>query len=63
MIAIKRGDTMREVAERYRLADMSLDRMLVALYRANAEQFDGKNMNRIKAGKILRMPNQDELMQ
>src|SRR3989338_3740481 len=36
--------------------------MLVALYRANADQFDGKNMNRIKAGKILRLPEQSELM-
>ncbi|MDO8263968.1 MAG: FimV/HubP family polar landmark protein [Gallionella sp.] len=52
---------MREVAERYRLADMSLDRMLVALYRVNADRFDGKNMNRIKAGKILRLPSQGEL--
>jgi pilus assembly protein FimV len=35
--------------------------MLVALYRANADLFDGKNMNRIKAGKILRLPHQREL--
>jgi len=60
-IAIKRGDTMREVAERYRLADISLDRMLVALYRVNADIFDGRNMNRIKAGKILRLPKQGEV--
>jgi len=60
-IAIKRGDTLREVADRYRQADMSLDRMLVALYRANANKFDGKNMNRIRAGKILRLPHQNEV--
>jgi pilus assembly protein FimV len=35
--------------------------MLVALYRANADQFDGNNMNRIKVGKILRLPTRDEL--
>ncbi|MBI5625712.1 MAG: hypothetical protein HY935_00680 [Nitrosomonadales bacterium] len=60
-IAIKRGDTMREVADRYRLADMSLDRMLVAFYRANANHFDGNNMNRIRAGKVLRLPHQSEV--
>lgn len=60
-IAIKRGDTMREVADRYRLADMSLDRMLVALYRVNADRFDGKNMNRIRAGKVLRLPHHSEV--
>jgi len=60
-IEIKRGDTLREVADRYRLDDMSLDRMLVALYRVNADHFDSKNMNRIKAGKILRLPHHGEV--
>jgi len=60
-IVIKRGDTMREVADQYRLVDMSLDRMLVAFYRANKGLFDGNNMNRIKAGKILRLPHQSEV--
>src|SRR5574340_419534 len=60
-IAIKRGDTMREVAARFKMPEVRLDRMLVALYFANEEQFDGKNMNRIKAGKIVRLPNQREV--
>ncbi|MGA8865146.1 MAG: FimV/HubP family polar landmark protein [Gallionella sp.] len=59
-LEVQRGDTMYEIAEKYKLADMNLDRMLVALYRANANKFDGKNMNRIRAGKILRLPTQDE---
>lgn len=60
-IVVKRGDTMRELADQYRQADMNLDRVLVAFYRANAGQFGGKNMNRIKAGKILRLPHQSEV--
>ena len=36
--------------------------MLVALYRANASQFDDSNMNRIRVGKILRQPDSDALM-
>lgn len=59
-LAVQRGDTMYKIAERYKLADMNLDRMLVALYRANADQFEGRNMNRIRAGKILHLPSQDE---
>jgi len=59
-VAVERGDTMYKIAERYKLADMNLERMLVALYRANANQFDGRNMNRIRAGKILHLPSQDE---
>ena len=60
-IEVQRGDTMYEIAARYKLADMNLDRMLVALYRANASKFDGRNMNRIRAGKILQLPTQQEV--
>jgi len=59
-IAVQRGDTMYKIAERYKLADMNLERMLVALYRANVNQFGGKNMNRIRAGKILHLPTEEE---
>ncbi len=30
--------------------------MMVAMYRANEDAFDGNNMNRLKTGKILRVP-------
>jgi pilus assembly protein FimV len=59
-LEVQRGDTMYKIAEKYKLADMDLDRMLVALYRVNANKFDGKNMNRIRAGKILRLPTKEE---
>ncbi|HZW24436.1 MAG TPA: FimV/HubP family polar landmark protein [Gallionella sp.] len=62
LIDVKRGDTLNLIAAENKPVDVSLERMLVALYRANAGQFDGKNMNRIKAGKILRLPAQEELM-
>lgn len=60
-VTVKRGDTLNKIAVQNKPSDVSLERMLVALYRANAEQFDGKNMNRIKTGKILRLPEQTEL--
>lgn len=59
-IEVHRGDTLYKIAARYKLADMNLERMLVALYRVNARQFDGRNMNRIRAGKILQLPSQDD---
>ncbi len=60
-ITVKRGDTLSKIANQTKSADVSLERMLVALYRANAEAFDGKNMNRLRTGKILRLPEADEL--
>lgn len=61
-ITVYRGDTLSNIAMQFKPDEVSLERMLVALYRANADQFDAKNMNRIKAGKILRLPDQGELM-
>lgn len=60
-IVVGRGDTLSKIAERLREPDVTLEQMLVALYRANAGQFDGKNMNRIRAGKILRTPDASDL--
>lgn len=60
-LAVQRGDTLGKISAQYKSANVSLERMLVALYRANADEFDGRNMNRIKAGKILRLPTQREV--
>jgi pilus assembly protein FimV len=60
-ITVKSGDTLSKIANQTKSSDVSLERMLVALYRANAEEFDGHNMNRIKTGKILRLPEAGDL--
>lgn len=60
-IKVKHGDTLSQIARETKSSDVSLERMLVALYRANADAFDGNNMNRLRAGKILRMPEQSDL--
>ncbi len=60
-IAVQRGDSLQKIAQQNAVAGVSLERLMVALYRANAKQFDGKNMNRIKTGKILRIPDAAEL--
>jgi len=60
-ILVEKGNTLIEFADVLKPVDVSLERMLVALYRANAKKFDGKNMNRIRAGKILRMPESEEI--
>lgn len=55
--AVKRGDTLGRIAGRLKPADVSLDMMLVALYRANPDAFAGNNMNRLKSGTILAVPD------
>lgn len=60
-IKVKRGDNLSKLAHQIKSSEISLERALVALYHANADAFDGKNMNRLKVGKILHMPEQSEL--
>lgn len=57
--AVQRGDTLRRVAEASRPADVTLDQMLIALFRENPEAFDGGNMNRLRAGSVLTVPDGD----
>jgi pilus assembly protein FimV len=58
---VKQGDTLGRIAARLKPADVSLDMMLVALYRANPEAFVGNNMNRLKSGQILAVPDSDAI--
>lgn len=59
-ITVNRGDTLSQLALQAKPSEVSLERALVALYRANPDAFNG-NMNRLKTGKILYMPGQSEL--
>ncbi|WP_443114277.1 FimV/HubP family polar landmark protein [Herbaspirillum seropedicae] len=55
---VKPGDTLAGIAARNQQANVSLDQMLIALYRANPDAFMGNNINRLRAGKILSIPDQ-----
>ncbi len=53
---VKAGDTLMKIASS-NLNGVSLDQMLVSIYRANPQAFVGENMNRLKAGQILTIPD------
>jgi pilus assembly protein FimV len=54
---VRRGDTLSQIAARNSRSGVSLDQMLVALYRSNPDAFMGENMNRLKAGVVLTVPS------
>jgi pilus assembly protein FimV len=56
---VKRGDTLSKIAMRNRIEGVSLQQMLVALFRANQEAFVADNMNRLRAGKIVTIPGKE----
>jgi pilus assembly protein FimV len=54
---VRNGDYLARIASQMKPSGVSLDQMLVALYQANPDAFVGNNMNRLKAGQILSVPN------
>lgn len=58
---IKRGETLRKIAESVKPSDYTLEQMLVGLFRSNKSAFMGNNMNRMKTGPVLRVPESSEL--
>jgi pilus assembly protein FimV len=56
-VTVKAGDTASKIASATKPASVSLDQMLVALLRSNPDAFMGGNVNRIKAGAVLDIPD------
>jgi len=54
---VRPGDSLSKIAGRTKRAGVSLDQMLVSLFRANPDAFNGANMNRLKAGVVLSVPS------
>ena len=54
---VKSGDNLGRIAGQLKPTEVSLDVMLVALYRANPDAFVGNNMNRLRSGQILTVPD------
>jgi pilus assembly protein FimV len=56
-VRVKKGDTLSRIARETRPEGVTLDQMLVLLYRDNPEAFVGRNMNRLRAGRVLHLPD------
>jgi len=58
---VKKGDSLSKIAREIKPEGYSLDQLIVALYERNKGAFDGNNMNRIKTGQILHVPEKSDL--
>ena len=56
---VKRGDTLAKIARTTKPDGVSLQQMLIALYRGNTDAFDGDNINRLRSGRILTVPDKE----
>ncbi len=59
-IRVKQGDSLSRIAGRAARPGVSLDQMLVGLYRNNPQAFLGNNMNRLKSGVVLNVPTAEQ---
>src|SRR5437870_10218203 len=55
-VAVKKGDTLSEIARQNLPPGANLNQMLIAIYRANEDAFIRKNVNLVRAGRILDIP-------
>jgi pilus assembly protein FimV len=60
-VRVRNGDTLSRIAGRTQRPGVSLDQMLVSLFRANPQAFMGENMNRLKSGSVLSVPAAEEV--
>ena len=57
---VRRGDTLGAIARANLPPGVSLNQMLIALYRANQDAFIRENINLVRAGRILNLPTAEE---
>ncbi|MBT9489641.1 MAG: FimV family protein [Rubrivivax sp.] len=62
-VRVEAGDTLSRIASRVRPEGVSLEQMLVSLYRANPDAFVAENMNRLRAGSVLDVPAPESAQQ
>jgi pilus assembly protein FimV len=62
-IKVRPGDTASRLAIRYLGGQASLDQMMLAMLKANPDAFIQGNVNLVKAGAVLRIPDLDEATQ
>ncbi|NYT64960.1 hypothetical protein H0A58_03125 [Alcaligenaceae bacterium] len=56
-VRVNRGDTMLSIARRHSVEGVSVYQMMIALQRANPQAFIHNNLNMVKAGSSLAMPD------
>ncbi|HLS86789.1 MAG TPA: FimV/HubP family polar landmark protein [Burkholderiales bacterium] len=54
---VKRGDTLGKIAREHMLPGLTLEQMLIVIFRANEDAFIRGNVNLVREGRILNIPS------
>jgi pilus assembly protein FimV len=57
---VRPGETLSRIAARTQASGISLDQMLISLYRGNPRAFINDNINLLKAGSVLAVPSAEQ---
>ncbi|MBX2882907.1 MAG: hypothetical protein KTR32_23350 [Granulosicoccus sp.] len=57
-VAVSSGDTLFEIADRLKPGGVSVQQMMMAMLAANESSFINRNINLVRAGAILRVPDE-----
>lgn len=60
-VSVKFGDTLNGIATSVKPEGVSLEQTLIGLFRANPDAFSNSNINQLRAGKILNVPEREKL--
>lgn len=60
-VSVQRGDTLYEIARSNAVGGASVQQMMMALLKANESSFINNNINLVKAGATLRVPDASEV--
>jgi pilus assembly protein FimV len=56
---VAKGDTLAKIAREHMHTGVTFNQMMVAIYRANQDAFIRDNLNLVRSGRILRIPDRD----
>ena len=60
---IRKGDTLGAIARKWKPAGVTLNQMLIALYQGNRRVFIRDNINLIRAGTMLSIPDRERVVE
>lgn len=58
---VRKGEGLYSIGARFRYEGVTRFQVVIAIYRANQDVFPGGNINVLREGQVLRIPNRDEV--
>lgn len=60
---VRSGETLHEIASRYKAPDVTVNQAMLALLRYNPDAFIRDNINNVKKGFVLRVPDRESMLE